>query len=87
MVDNISKKAYIISVGAVRSPALKKSRFADTAEIGKEKTMYRILANGFFGTEWIGITAETEKEAKALCEKYNNEADSPYINYTYSKEA
>lgn len=49
--------------------------------------MYRILANGFFGTEWIGITAETEKEAKALCEKYNNEADSPYINYTYSKEA
>lgn len=49
--------------------------------------MYRILASGFFGVEWIGITTRTEEEAKALCEKYNKEADSPYINYYHRKEA
>ena len=48
--------------------------------------MFRILINGFFGTEYIGITVATEEKAKELVKKYNEQKDSPYIYYSYSKQ-
>lgn len=48
-------------------------------------TMYRICISSFNGLSFTGVTAETEEEARALCDKYNNQDNTPCCTHVYRK--
>lgn len=51
----------------------------------EKKGSYKIYYSSAAGLDYVGITCSSEEEAKALCEKYNSQDDTPYGYHTYSK--
>lgn len=54
----------------------------------EKKESFRIYINSAAGLDYTGITVFSEKEAKELCDKYNNQdGKNPYASHVYRKNS
>ena len=47
--------------------------------------MYKIYISSFNGLSYTGLWYNTEKEAKAMCDKLNKQDNNPYCQRVYKK--
>lgn len=53
----------------------------------EKKEVFRIYISSAAGLDYTGLTVFSEKEAKELCDKYNEQdKGNPYCKHVYKKQ-